>query len=237
MGRAKARARRGQVDPSATAGANIPKRGDVAWSGEPNVSPPVARKTPKRDLATSTPMLSVPGDAQPASADGPKVAEAPGPDIARVRDLIQKGRDRMAKVATYQVSVNGQERVNGTLQSADEARLSIRREPRAIRLEWPNGSHKGREVLWSASEPGGMMHVHIGDSMLPVPDLTLSPTNAMVMKYSRHPVTEAGLDSVLDRLDESLKPHEGGTSGAEKLTYDGLRTPPEIAARATRSRE
>jgi hypothetical protein len=156
------------------------------------------------------------------------VAVAPGPDVAKVRALIEQGRARMAGIATYQVSVDGQERVNGTLQPAEEARLSVRREPRAVRLEWPTGQHKGREVLWSASEPGGMMHVHVGDSMLPVPDLTLSPTNPMVMKYSRHPITEAGLDSVLDRLDDSLKPHEGGSSGTEKLTYDGIKTPAEI---------
>ncbi len=230
IGRAKARARRGQVDPPDTAGAGAPRRGDVAWSGEPNTAPPIAKKTPRSDLATPEPRLLLPvaGDQKPAAPVAAKAIETPGPDVAKVRDLIQRGRDRMAKVATYQVSVDGQERVNGTLQPEDEARLSVRREPRAIRLEWPNGQHKGREVLWSSAEPGGMMHVHVGDSMLPVPDLALSPTNPMILKYSRHPVTEAGLDSVLDRLDESLKPHEGGTSGTEKLSYDGLRTPPEI---------
>ena len=45
----------------------------------------------------------------------------------------------------------------------------------------------------------------------------------MVMKNSRHPITEAGLDAILDRLDESLKPHEAGSPAPRRLTYDGGR--------------
>ena len=43
-------------------------------------------------------------------------------------------------------------------------------------LEWPNGPHKRREVLYSASENGGLMHVNMADSLLPVPRLSLPPT-------------------------------------------------------------
>ena len=153
--------------------------------------------------------------------------DAKGEGLATIRKLVDDGRSRIAKMTSYQVAMNRQERVGDSLLPAEDVLLSIRRQPRAVRLEWPAGSHKGREVLYSASEPGGMMHINMADAVIPA-RVNLAPDSPLVMKNSRHPITEAGLDAILDNLDASLKPHEAGTARGERMIYDGLVTPPEV---------
>ena len=177
----------------------------VAWSGEPNTA------QPKANLA--------------ATQDSPRTTPA---DIRKIRDLVKSGRDRLSKAETYQVAMNRQERVGSSLLPAEDVLLSIRRNPKAVRLEWPSGSHKGREVIYSSSIAGGMMYINMADSMVPMPRITMAPDSPMVMKNSRHPITEAGLDAILDQLDVTLKSHETGKAAGETLTYDGVVTPTEI---------
>ena len=141
-------------------------------------------------------------------------APAPGGDVA---GLVAQARAGLDAMASYQVALHRQERVNGRLEPEEDVIVAIRREPRAVRLTWPAGPHKGREVLYRSDEPGGMMHVNMADSAIPVPRLSLPPESPMVMRNSRHPVTEAGFDSIVASLEQALK-----SSGLE---YAGMETP------------
>ena len=62
---------------------------------------------------------------------------------------------------TYQAKVSRLERVNGHLQPEEEILLSIRREPKAVRLEWSSGPSKGREVIYSSALDPRMIFVHM----------------------------------------------------------------------------
>ena len=199
-----------------------PRTGDVAWSGDPNEAPPLASRRTARERRPNpaqTRLASIP------AAAGGDDAPAADPGLAKVRSLVQAGREHLAKIGSYQVAMNRQERVGDALLPAENLLLSVRRQPRAVRLEWPDGPHKGREVIYTAE--GGMMHINMADSKIPMPRMSLAPDSPMVMKNSRHPITEAGLDAILDNLDASLKPHEAGTAGTEQLAYKGVVTPPE----------
>ena len=151
------------------------------------------------------------------------------PSFETVRGLIKTGRDSLAKIQTYQVAMNRQERVGDELQPAETVILSVRRDPKAIRLEWAEGSHKGREVLYSSASHGGMIHINMADSVLPIPRMSLAPDSPMVMRNSRHPITEAGLDAILDKLESSL-PAKPGMNPADRVVYEGIVTPPEVGA-------
>ena len=68
---------------------------------------------------------------------------------------------------TYQVKISRLERVNGQLQPEEDILLSIRRDPKAVRLEWSSGPSKGREVIYSSTLDPRMIFVHMpqrGDS-------------------------------------------------------------------------
>ncbi len=213
------KARASEKSPNALArNPQVPQTGDVAWSGNPNEARPPASRARRPNPAPTrlASNLLVAGPDDPPAAD---------PGLAEVRSLVQASRERLAKIGSYQVMMNRQERVGDALLPAENVLLSVCRQPRAIRLEWPDGPHKGREVIYTAQ--GGMMHINMADSKIPMPRMSLAPDSAMVMKNSRHPITEAGLDTIVDNLDASLKPHEAGTAGSEQLAYKGIVTPPE----------
>jgi hypothetical protein len=140
------------------------------------------------------------------------------------RSVVARARAAVEAMNTYQVQLNRQERVGDVLQPAEDVQLSIRRSPRAVRLEWTAGSHKGREAIYSASEPGALLHVHMGDSPIPVPNLSMAPDSVMVMKNSRHPITEAGFDAIVKTLEMGLSAPAAGST----LSYIGVETPPAV---------
>ena len=151
----------------------------------------------------------------PAARKANPRPRAAGPAAPTVESLLADARGRLAAMASYQVHLTRQERIGEALQPAEDVDLSIRREPRAVRLEWSDGPHKGREVLYAA---GGPMHINDPHGLMP--RLTLAPDSPLVMRSSRHPITEAGFDSLLTGLEE------GATArGADRARYLGMETP------------
>ncbi len=180
---------------------------------------PVALPTEKRPRPQTPPVT----DAEVAELRGPATDPAPS-KMEEARAVVTRARAAVEAMTTYQVQLSRQERVGDVLQPAEDVQLSIRRAPRAVRLEWTAGSHKGREAIYSASEPGALLHVHMGDSPIPVPTLSIAPDSAMVMKNSRHPITEAGFDAIVKTLETGLSAPAAGST----LTYVGLETPAAV---------
>jgi hypothetical protein len=129
--------------------------------------------------------------------------------------IVAQARAALDAMTTYEVSMHRQERVNGTLLPEEDVVVAIRRSPRAVRLTWPSGPNQGREALYRANEPGGQMHIKLANPSLP--RLSFDPESPIVMKNSRHPVTEAGFDSLVEGLENGVN--------ASALTYAGIETP------------
>lgn len=160
--------------------------------------------------------------------------------IDETKRLIGLARDRLKTMKTYQVRLNRQERVGNNLLPAEDVLLSIRREPRAVRLEWPDGAHKGREVLYTEGADGGLMHIRTPNAL--VPRMTLPPDSPLVARSSRHPITEAGFDPLLRNLDESITAQASGAihdqftvNGPQPLPATGR--PARKVVRVTADRE
>jgi hypothetical protein len=145
--------------------------------------------------------------------------------LDEARKVVAKSRATLNAMSSYQVKMNRQERVGDVLQPPEDVVLSIRREPKAVRLEWPTGPHKGREVLFAANDPSGLLHVNTSVAGVPVPPLHVAPDSPMVMRSSRHPITEAGFDTILANLEKGLSKHVDGS----KIAYQGVETPPSLA--------
>ena len=129
--------------------------------------------------------------------------------------LVVQARTALEAMTCYEVSLHRQERVNGSLLPEEDVVLAIRRTPLAVRLSWPDGPNKGREALYRSDEPGGQMHIKMANPALP--RLSLNPESPMVMRNSRHPLTEAGFDSLIEGLENGVN--------ANALTYTGIETP------------
>ncbi len=185
------------------------------------LQPPVAPEPRDASRPPSAIAATVPNASRLIAASGRRGDPAPAwaEPRADAGQVVARARAALDAMATYQVVLHRQERVNGVLLPEEDLVLAIRRDPRAVRLTWPSGPHRGREVLYRADEPGGQMHVNMADSAIPVPRLTIAPDSPMVLRNSRHPVTEAGFDPLIASLEEAARRPDGG------LVLVGLETP------------
>ncbi|AGA30314.1 DUF1571 domain-containing protein [Singulisphaera acidiphila] len=188
----------------------------------------------KRSQSEPLPLLgSTEATTPPAEAATPSLSLEPKPaldsaDSTELSTIVSASQARLESIASYQVLMKRRERVGETLGPAEEVLLSVRRNPRAIRLEWPDGPSKGREVLYSASDDDKLMHVKMPDSIVPVPPMSLAVDNPMVLRNSRHPITEAGFETILADLQKQIA--QAGTidSPTGQLTYAGLENPGQL---------
>jgi hypothetical protein len=175
-----------------------------------------------------TPALASRTESQPepatrASDRGP--AGSPTSERATLKSILAESRATLNALSTYQVKLTQQERVGGTLNPPEDVVLSIRRNPKAVRLEWPGGTNKGREVLYAADANGGLMHVRMGESLVPLPRLSMPPDSPLATRNSRHRITEAGFDTVIHNLEEAYQRSERADMSLGQLRYEGLETP------------
>jgi hypothetical protein len=180
---------------------------------------------PPLDLpdASSPPPTSeiLPAPAAPPAVSNPSPPSDGG--LSEIRRIVDQARSRLASIQTYQVRMTRQERVGEDLQPAEDVLLSVRREPRAVRLEWPEGPNQGREVIYAAGANGGLMHIKMPNAL--VPRLSMPPDSPLALRNSRHPITEAGLDAVVEKLDATVRAHESGDLRADRLSYEGIKKP------------
>jgi hypothetical protein len=158
----------------------------------------------------------------PASAAPPEASRAAPPTAESV---VASARQRLDALQSYQVAINRQERVGDTLQEPEDVVLSIRRKPRAVRLQWPEGPHQGREALFAEKETGGMLQVNLADSRIPMPRLSLPPDSPLALRNSRHPITEAGFDTIVGNLEKTIDENRAGNRTHGRITYGGTAQP------------
>jgi hypothetical protein len=143
----------------------------------------------------------------------------------KLQRVLATARDRLEALSTYQVNITRVERVGGQLQAEEEVLLSIRRNPKAVRLEWAEGPSKGREVIYSSAINGRMMYVKMGNSSLPIPRMSIPVDSPLALRNSRHPITEAGFDTILDNLFKFMDPKAAVVTREGKLVYKGIERP------------
>ena len=153
----------------------------------------------------------------------PTVAATPA--RVTVDTLLAESRKKLDSLSSYQVKMNHQERVNSILNPAEDVVLSIRLKPKAVRIEWQDGSHKGREVLYASDANGGLMHVRMAESLISLPRLSMAPDSPLALRNGRHPITEAGLDTVIVNMEEALRKQKQNDASGGKLAYAGLEKP------------
>lgn len=143
----------------------------------------------------------------------------------KLQQVLATARDRLDALATYQVNITRVERVGGVMQAEEEVVLNIRRKPKAVRLEWAKGPNKGREVIYSAAINDRMMYVNSGNSALPIPRMSIPVDSPLALRNSRHPITEAGFDTILDNLFKFLEPKTAAVASDGKVIYKGIDRP------------
>lgn len=148
------------------------------------------------------------------------VQSPPADDLAQFRQVVAMARQRIDGISSYQLQMNRQERVGAELQPVEDVLVSIRRNPLAVRLEWPQGPNQGREVLY---QTGGSMHIKMPNAL--VPRLSLPPDSPLALRNSRHPIQEAGFETIVTQLEQTLALHATPAGSQDDLSYGGLEAP------------
>ncbi len=132
----------------------------------------------------------------------------------------------MRSLATYQVKIARIERVGGQLQPEEQILLSIRRDPKAVRLEWTDGPNQGREVIYSTRIDARSLFVHMPKTAIPLPTMKIAVDSPLIMKNSRHSIAEAGLDTIIENLQKAQDGSQQKVLG--RLDYRGVEKPPGL---------
>ncbi len=162
-------------------------------------------------------------DVKTASPATPEVTKASNSAVAELATILEKTRRTFAATSNYRVDVALQERMNGRLLPQDKFTLYKRRQPLAVRMEWTEGKDVGREVIFSPSETKGMIQIRMPKGL--IPRISMSPDSPLVRSKSRHPIDEAGADSVVERLLATLQKFESGNPQAGRLSVESVDDP------------
>ncbi len=111
----------------------------------------------------------------------------------RVATLVAVPPERKPRAPRGAHVVSGGDDPPGTggIDITAEDVLLVRRSPKQFASNGRPALSWGREVLY---EPGrsALMHVHMEDSVIPLPSLSMKPDSPAAMRNSRHPISEAG---------------------------------------------
>ena len=114
--------------------------------------------------------------------------------------LLEKGAHDLARVPDYTATFSKQEAVDGILRDAEVIFLKLRHEPFSIYFKWIQGD-VGREVLYVDGQNDGNMIVRLGGlkgRLLPA--VKIDPLGERALAECRHPITDAGLLRLAERL-------------------------------------
>ncbi|HEX6983743.1 MAG TPA: DUF1571 domain-containing protein, partial [Planctomycetaceae bacterium] len=139
--------------------------------------------------------------------------------------LLEEGVRRLREVSGYTAVFSKQEVVDGVLTERQTMRIKLRHEPFSVYMKWIEGK-PGQELLYVDGQNDGEMVVRPGGlkgRILGV--IKLDPNGGMAMRESRHPVTEAGLlrlaEKVLDYRYNESSWLDGYTCTEDEAEVDG----------------
>ena len=182
--------------------------------------------------AVPTP-IQVAAKSRSGTALAPKANTPPRTaEVLDTKAILAQAEARLNGMNTYQVKISRIERVGGQLQPEEDILLSVQRDPKAVRLEWADGPNKGREVIYSSTLDPQMIFVHMASSPIPIPTMKIAVDSPLVMRNSRHAITEAGFDTIIDNLRKAQATATKGQQGPDSLEYKAIETPPGLDAPA-----
>lgn len=127
--------------------------------------------------------------------------------------LVDRAEAVLARIDGYSVLYHKQERIDGTLEEEETMRFKFMK-PFNVYLEWVNPGGEGGEAIYVAGMNKNRLRVHPGGfwKML---TFNLNPTGRIVMRHSRHPVTDIGLERLVSILRANV---ERGLAAGELAT-------------------
>lgn len=142
---------------------------------------------------------------------------------------LRRAEQRLSRVESYVAVFHKQERINGNL-TKEETVLFKFKKPFKAYMKWIKEPYYGRESLYVEGCNNNLIKVHeCGFLGL---ELNLDPRGSLVMKGSRHPITDSGIENVVNLIGRELR--KGIRKGEISIGKQGVET---IYGRNTRQIE
>ncbi len=139
------------------------------------------------------------------------------------------GRDGSTQVEGYTATFRKQERIGGKLGPEQTLAMKVRNRPFAIYLKFL-APKAGKEVVYAEGHHDNKVIAHNGDwTRRLVPRLAVAPDSPLALADSRHPVTEAGLVNLPDKLLHFRKLDMGDPDAVTDPRPDHRRRRPRLA--------
>jgi hypothetical protein len=118
----------------------------------------------------------------------------------RLLEILVACKARLDRVEGYTATFRKQERLRGRLGPEQTLLMKVRHRPFAVYLKFL-APKAGKEVVYAEGHRDNKVIAHNGDwTRRLIPRLAVAPTDPLALADSRHPITEAGLANLTDKL-------------------------------------
>lgn len=196
----------------------------IGQPGETPKPPPV-EATP---TSAPKPMNDVPPAPPSAVIDNP----SPSAPAVTARQLYQTARERFQHVDSYIVRLIRREMVKGEMNPEEVILFKFRNEPWGVYLKWLGKEGQGREVVYVKGRYESKIHSLLAAGDIPFMPagkrMALAPDSFLVKSATRHPITQAGIGSGIEKIGEFLTAVERGDRRAGTAAIVGPVQRPEF---------
>ncbi len=122
--------------------------------------------------------------------------------------LLEAGKAAASQMGTYESRVVKRERVSGKLLKPQTIHLTVRQEPRAVRLEILDGPAKGRKVVYDSTVKKGELRVREAGLLGLTGGMWIDINSKLTRSDTNHPIGDFAFTSIIGVLEDSFKKGE-----------------------------
>jgi hypothetical protein len=115
-------------------------------------------------------------------------------------DLVEIGKSAARALGTYSVRLQKQERIDGELQDPQTAMVWVQPSPLALRVEFVEGSPKGRRLLYNSALRAGELRAREAGFLGIAGAIWVGVDSSLTRRDSNHPITDIGFGALMDLI-------------------------------------
>lgn len=123
--------------------------------------------------------------------------------LEECHNALKKTHEKLRRMSDYSASFRLRERVGGELTDEQQVVLRVRHQPFSVHMKWID---EGREAVYVEGRNDNKLVVKPGGLAALVGTVELDPEGETAMEEARHPITEAGMLALIEKLINYQKP-------------------------------
>lgn len=132
-----------------------------------------------------------------------KAATAGAYDKAEVESCLRHAESTLARTESHTAIFHKQERIQEKLTDEETIFLKFKK-PFKVYMKWVKEPHKGHESLYIEGSKDNLLKVR-ECGLAGIMTVNIDPKGALVMKGSRHPVMDSGLEHLVKLIRENME--------------------------------